>query len=1078
MYTIGFRTVVSASLLPFLFAAGVASANSSFASLVEADWLRQAEAWTPPPQPAQTFEDARGAVDGIKNGLYGFHVGHEPNPWWQVDLGPERPEISRIVVFNRLDYAPGLHNANHLMVLSSDDGKDWTTQYRHPGQFFGGVSKAAPLVVRFDKAALRARFIRLQIPRAQPIFFHLDEVEIYGPDDPKKNLALGRPVDQSSTSPWSTARGRGETKPARVFPIAHFVERGRKLAGALQSLGVDTQPFIRELNAKATHLQRLDTNASEAQRQALYLQVRWIVRRLAFANPLLDFSELLFVKRFTQETYPDVCLNHMPWVSRPGGNICIAHLGGAAAAPRLRTILSGALGPGHVHGMDLWWDGDRVVFGYAQAKSDQPPAGWKDRRTNYHLRRTEEPIHIFEIGIDGQGLRQITDGQWSDLDPTYAPNGDIVFVSERCGCSLQCNEYDKDETSCNLFVCRPDGSNIRWMSVSKDGDYLPHCLDDGTIAYTRWEYQERNWANIQSIWIIRPDGTGADALFKQHLNDPWALEDVRSIPGTGTSRLVSIATGHHTLAVGPVVIITPSRGMNSTGAIDIVTPGVTPPEGGMSGTPVPQGGVFDQGGFYSTPWPLSEEHFLVSYSYSQAQTEPAGYGLYLIDVFGTKELIYRDPGISSFIPIPLRARPRPLVLPDLTDPNMDVAICSVTGITHGVEGIAPAQARYLRISHRLQWPYDNEYGGHRYMEKAYPNNWTPARVIGTVPIEQDGSAHFEVPADTPVYFQLLDEDHMELRRMRSFISFQPGEQRSCVGCHETREEAPIPSSRSLALVRAPSAPEPAPWGQRPVHFLRDIQPILDRHCVDCHSGLSPAAGLDFYGGLTLGPKQGPGHAQPIPGYGMNRAFETIIENRLVSWSPVQGDAQITRPRQFGSLQSKLVQALRAGPCAQHSKLDTQAWRALVTWIDLNAPYHDGFVNKRQEIPAYSLPNDQALLQEISGLHQQRCASCHETQAVTRADWIDIHRPHRSLFLMAPLATSAGGSAKCETPVYESAEDPAYQRVLNLLETAVTKAWQYPRRDLRGLKQITRLPPPAKTPFQTPNARISHWGGAP
>lgn len=763
------------------------------------------------------------------------------------------------------------------------------------------------------------------------------------------------------------------------------------------------------------------------------------------------------------------------------GDICIAHLSDADTAPALRKLLNGALGPGHVHGMDLWWDADRVVFGYARAKSDQPPASWKDRLTNYDLRRTEEPIHLYEIGIDGQGLRQITDGQWSDLDPTYAPNGDIVFVSERCGCSLQCNEYDKDETSCNLFVCKPDGSNIRWMSVSKDGDYLPHCLDDGTIAYTRWEYQERNWANIQSIWIIRPDGTGADALFKQHLNDPWALEDVRSIPGTGTSRLVSIATGHHTLAVGPVVIITPSRGMNHARAIDIVTPGVIPPEGGMSGTPVPQAGVFDQGGYYSTPWPLSEEHFLVSYSYSNEQTEPAGYGLYLIDVFGTKELIYRDPEISSFIPIPLRARPRPLILPDLTDPNLDVAICSVTNITHGVEGVVADQARYLRISHRLQWPYDNQYGGHRYMEKAYPNNWTPARVIGTVPIERDGSAHFEVPADTPVYFQLLDENHMELRRMRSFISFQPGEQRSCVGCHETREETPIPSSRSLALIRGPSEPEPAPWGQRPVHFLRDIQPILDRHCVSCHSGLSPAAGLDFYGGLTLGPKQGPGHAQPIPGYGMNRAFETIIEHKLVSWSPVQGDAQITRPKQFGSLQSKLVQALRDGPCAQCTHLDTQEWRALVTWIDLNAPYHNGFVNKRQEVPAYSLPNDQVLLQEIAQVHQARCAVCHSAQAVTRADWIDIHKPRQSLFLMAPLAASAGGSAKCEQTTYGSTEDPAYQHVLGLLETAVTKAWQYPRRDLKALKppgQITGLPQLANTPFQVPSARISRWEGAP
>jgi hypothetical protein len=1041
--------------------------TSSHISLIEQDWLRQAEAWIEPPKPAQTFEDARGAVDGIKNGTYGFHVGQEPNPWWQVDLGIERPAVSRIVIYNRLDYAPGLHNSNNLIILSSNDCKDWTIRYRNPGKFFGGVSKAPPLEVRFDSAPLQVRFIRLQIPSMKPIFFHLDEVEIYGPQDPKHNLALGKPVDQSSISPWSTAKARAQIKPVKVFPTVYFLKRGHKLANDLQSMGVDTRSFTLGLKKLAVQLKKLDPDASEETRRDLYLQVRSVVRKLAFTNPLLNFSELLFVKRFTQETYPDVCLNHMPWVSRPGGDICIARLSSNEVKPSVRNLLKGALGPGHVHGMDLWWDADRVVFGYARAKSDQPPAGWKDRRTNYELRRTQEPIHIFEIGIKGEGLRQITDGQWSDLDPTYSPNGDIVFVSERCGCSLQCNEYDKDETSCNLFVCRPDGSNIRWMSVSKDGDYLPHCLDDGTIGYTRWEYQERNWANIQSIWIIRPDGTGADALFKQHLNDPWALEDVRSIPGTGTGKLVSIATGHHTLAVGPVVIITPSVGMNNPQAIRIVTPGVKPPEGGMSGTPAEQGGVFDRGGFYSTPWPLSDKYFLASYSYSNQQTEPAGYGIYLVDVFGTKELIYRDPKISSFIPIPLRQRPRPPILPDLTDPNKDFAICSVTNVTHGVDGVTADQARYLRISHRLQWPYDNRYGGHRYMEKAYPNNWTPARVIGTVPIETDGSAHFRVPIDTPVYFQLLDENHMELRRMRSFISFQPGEVRSCVGCHETRAEAPIINRMTKAQLRQPSEPVPPAWGDQPIHFLRDIQPIFNRHCVSCHSGLKPAGGLDFHSGLTLGPEQGPGHSEPVPGYGMNRAFETIIQHKLVSWSPVQGDARITLPLQFGSHKSKLVQVLRNGTCSKRAKLSPNQWRTLVTWIDLNAPYHDRFVNKRQQPGAYNLPNDQALLKKISNIHKLRCNSCHDPVTVTRTDWIDILSPHLSLFLTAPLAKTAGGSGKCSDVIYKNTNDPDYQIILKLIDTAVKKAWEFPRRDLKALKPFEPVvwnPIPEKSRF--------------
>ncbi|UCG56700.1 MAG: discoidin domain-containing protein [Phycisphaerales bacterium] len=1018
--------------------------------LVEEDWIKQAEAWTEPPEPPQTWEDARGAVDGIRDGKYGFHAGLEPNPWWQVDLAPDPIRIYRIVVYNRLDYKPGLHNADNLVILTSDDAREWTVQHRNNGKFFGGIDLAEPLQVSFGPDGISARYVRLQIASEKPIFFHLDEVEIYGDEDSKFNLALGKPVDQSSTSPWSTPKGRVEKTPTACYPTGHFLECGRRLAEDLELLGVHAEPYMAQLVELQRQLNRLGDNGSDEARRELYVKVRTAVRRLAFQNPLIDFGKLLFVERFTQETYPDVCLNHMPWVSRPGGDICILTVAGADQEPETCGILKGALGPGHVHGIDLWWDADRVVFGYAKARSSQPPTGWKDRLTNYHLRRTEEPIHIYEVNVDGSNLRQITDGQWSDLDPTYAPNGDIVFVSERCGCSLQCNEYDKDETSCNLFACGPDGGNIRWMSVSKDGDYLPHCLADGTIGYTRWEYQERGWAHVQSIWTIRPDGTGADALFKQHLNDPWALEDVRSIPGAGTNKLAAIATGHHTLAVGPLVMITPSAGMNDPKAIEIVTPGVYPPEGGMSGSPVKQGGVFDRGGFYSTAWPLSEKYFLVSYSYSNNQTEPAGYGIYLIDVFGNKELIYRDQAISCFSPIPLQRRPRPPILPDSTDPGKSYATCVVTEATYGADGIEPGDARFIRISQRLMWPYDNEYGGHRYTEKAFPNNWTPVRIIGTVPIESDGSAHFRVPAGTAVYFQLLDENHMELRRMRSFISFQPGEVRGCVGCHETREEAPLRGRSPLALGRGPSEPVLPPWGKRAISFLRDIQPTFDRHCVSCHSGLKPAAGLDFCGGLTSGPSSGPGHAEPIAGYGLNRAFETIIQHKLVSWSDVQGDAAITQPLEFGSRRSKIIEVLREGPCSKRAELSEEEWLRLIIWIDGNAPYHDGFVNKRQKQPAYSLPADSELIQSITSVHGSRCNSCHDASSVSRADWINIHEPRRSLFLTAPLAKVGGGTGKCARATYQNRDDRDYELLLQMVTAAVQKAWDYPRRDLRTL----------------------------
>ncbi len=876
---------------------------------IEQDWLEYAEhlmngAHGPP----TTAGDARGAVDGVRDGKYAFHTGSELAPWWQVDLG-SGCAIQRIVIYNRLDYAPGLHNADNLDILTSDDGQNWTLRHENRGRHFGGITGAPPLEVKFAKP-ITARFVRLLLKSDKPLFLHLDEVEVYTAESPVKNAARGCTADQSSLSPWSVNKPSLDQRTSFADLIARTIEQGKALATDLGHEGVETRRHILGLDQLATEFARIPPDSPVQDQRELYLQVRRIVRQLVFSNPLLDFDQLVVVKRFTQETYPDICLNHMPWVSRPGGDIAVLDLKGPESNPTERTVLNGVIGPGHVHGIDLDWDGRTVVFGYAKTKSNEPPEGWLDRTTNFDLRRNEEPIHLFEIDLDSRHLRQLTDGQWSDLDPTYLPNGSIAFVSERCGCSLQCNEWDKDETSCNLYVMNSDGSNIRRLSASKDGDYLPHCLDDGSIGYCRWEYQERGWAHIQSIWTVRPDGTGADALFKQHLNNPWALEDIRSVPLGGTRRLIGIAAGHHTLAAGPVVVVTPSQGMNNADAIRIVTPDILPPEGGMSGTAVSEGGVRDGSGYYMTPWPLSNKYFLVAYTYGTKQNAPAGYGIYLIDVFGNKELLYRDPSISCFSPIPLHARRRPTVVTDITDAQQPDATLAIANVAHGVDGVTPEQVRFVRISERLVWPYDNERGGQRYHEVPHTRelvpNWTPVRILGEVPVESDGSAHFRIPADTPVYFQLLDEHYMELRRMRSFISLQPGETRMCVGCHESRGEAPVSDAFPLALARAPDIPDPPPWGTKPLSFLRDVQPIFDKHCVQCHEGLSPAAGLDFSRGLR--PREA------IPAFAANRAYETIRSQELVARSNIHDDARVTQPFAFGSHLSKLVEVLRHGVC--------------------------------------------------------------------------------------------------------------------------------------------------------------------
>ncbi len=283
--------------------------------------------------------------------------------------------------------------------------------------------------------------------------------------------------------------------------------------------------------------------------------------------------------------------------------------------------------------------------------------------------------------------------------------------------------------------------------------------------------------------------------------------------------------------------------------------------------------------------------------------------------------------------------------------------------------------------------------------------------------------------------------------MRSFISFQPGERRACVGCHETRAAAPMHASgpATLALARPSSTPLPAPWGSRPVSFLRDIQPILDRHCIACHTGLKPPAGLDFFAGLTS-------HDPRVPGYGYNRAFETMLEHNLVSRSKARvQDASITPPLAYGSHRSRLIEALEDRHHTESVQLSADEWLRLTMWIDANAPYHDRFVDKRAAAPAYDLPADPDLPKHLQAIHARRCAACHVPAQVTRLDWIDPRDARHSLLLTAPLARSAGGRGSCRPAVYRDTTDADYQAVLRVLSRAVERARAQPRRDMASLR---------------------------
>lgn len=721
-----------------------------------------------------------------------------------------------------------------------------------------------------------------------------------------------------------------------------------------------------------------------------WLVLRHAVRKVVLQSPDLGFDKLLFATR----TGPDngnITNGGVRDIFGPGGDIYVKR--GFSPATSASPLISGRLGSGHIRGVDLHWDAGRVVFSYV--KQPQYDATKDAVSENSELGRSQT-AHLYEMQIDGTGLRQLTDARYnSDVEPCYLPNDDIVFVSDRSNYGSQCaGSLHQDKMILNLFRCTPDGRRIWPLSNNKDFDRYPHIMDSGQILFLHWEYQERHLWQTHTLWTCRPDGSMTDAIYKQHIETgPMSLREARQIPGR--DELVAIACGHHNGEVGAVFLADYRHGINNAEGMRTVTPGVSSTEGGYGRVkPVKEGAVQDGGGHYQAPYPLSEKSFLAAYSYKRPESERGrDFGLYYIDVWGNKELIHRERRLSVAFAMPLRPRPRPPVLKEMSEaPERQLAEVEkyatvyVADAGYNLQGVEPRTIKYLRISQHVPWPCVREEDktcGYNDLHATPSGAWTrvfgawtwsPARVIGIVPVEADGSAYFKVPADQPVYFHALDENFLEVRRMRSNVTFQRGEERGCIGCHESRNVSPPikTGSAGLALRRAPSIPEPPVWGNRNLpSFERHIQPIFERHCVSCHGAERPAGGMEFTSRRTDDYLQsyrtlfGVKYEETIPVSNtdawrwrypdkpappVDKAwYQQIEENKkpgqLVALANRFSGAEVTPTYAFGSARSRLIRSLLDDPAHHDLDLPREDWIALVTWVDLNAPYFDSFSNK-------------------------------------------------------------------------------------------------------------------------------------
>ena len=547
---------------------------------------------------------------------------------------------------------------------------------------------------------------------------------------------------------------------------------------------------------------------------------------------------------------------------------------------------------------------------------DDPEGGVRDPCVHYEGRKIlfsyrkggQNHYHLYEIEADGTNVRQLTDGPYDDIEPIYRPDDRIVFCSSRCNRFVAC-WYTQVAI---LYGCDGDGRNIHPLSSSIVHDNTPWMLPDGRMLYTRWEYVDRSRVRYHHLWTVAADGTGQMVYFG-NMHGGTVMIDAKPIPGTNKVACI-FSPGHGRKGhCGRMTIVDPSEGPDVQARAKHLGSGEN----------------------YRDPYPLGEDSFLLAEGNNVLWMNGRGETRVLHPFDGGDTMLVHEPR-------PLRPRVREPLLPATIDPGRATGQLVLADIRHGrrMEGVAAGEIKRLLVLEQLPKPV-NLNGSVRH-NTSINGTFTLKRILGTVPVEPDGSANFEVPALRNIFFVALDENNLAVKRMQSFVTLQPGETASCVGCHEHRTNVPRSrASPTLAAVRrSPSRIEPIADVPDVIDFPRDVQPVLDPHCVGCHGGERPDGKID----LSSAPS---GHLV------FSRSYHTLMTvDGLVSHG---NDADGNRPpRSIGSSASRLMATLV--PSHYKVKLSERERRLVRLWIETGAAYPGTCAAMEVKASAYHLPD--------------------------------------------------------------------------------------------------------------------------
>ena len=517
-----------------------------------------------------------------------------------------------------------------------------------------------------------------------------------------------------------------------------------------------------------------------------------------------------------------------------------------------------------------------------------PCVSYDGSKLVFSMRKTDhdgdDDFHLYIMNLSDRSVRQITFGAGTaDMEPEWLPNGDLVFTSTRCVFSAPCWW----SSVCNLFTCDAEGRYIRRMGVDHGHTVFPHVTSDGRILYTRWEYEDRNAGYLHPLFVMNSDGTNQTEFYGNNSQFPGAILHARDVPNS--TKVIAISGAHHIDQRGKLIMINRNVGTQAGVGIKFLAPEAIYPyrEGaGMKGDI-----TYDtQGEQFQYPYPLDENNFVVCYSpeggrirglkgIKDGKVGAPAFGIYWMHRNGQRELLIYDPVISAGQQVPTTRPLPPFQKSSTVDEHQTTGRFYVQDIYYGpgLKGVTPGTIKKIRVvglDYRAKGTVAlglHPWGGHSNSPCAINNgSYDVKHVLGTVDVEEDGSCYFDCPSREPVYFQMLDDQGRMVQNMRSWTMVLPGETFSCIGCHEDKSRSYIGRNPvTIAMKKPPQKIKPffAP-GDEPVQemerflsdsekraaqylgtnapqamdvprgfsYTREIQPIWDKHCIQCHAG--------------------------------------------------------------------------------------------------------------------------------------------------------------------------------------------------------------------------------------------------